>query len=84
NESLLELSRQLAQAKQLAALHYERIVALTEELSWMEPEHLLSYWQNNISYHLDQRNISGLKLFYQKCFEMGLVDSVPTLNFISP
>ncbi len=84
NESLLELSRQLTQAKHLAALHYERIVALTEELSWMEPEHLLSYWQNNISYHLDQRNISGLKLFYQKCFEMGLVDSVPTLNFISP
>lgn len=84
NENLLELSRQLTQAKQLAELHYERIVALTGELSWMEPEHLLSYWRNNISYHLGPRYISGLKLFYQKCFEMGLVKSIPTLNFTSP
>lgn len=84
NEILLELSRQLIQAKQLASLHYERIVTLAGELSWMEPEHLLSYWRNNISYHLDPRYISGLKLFYQKCFEMGLVKAVPTLNFTSP
>jgi len=84
NENLLELSRQLIQSKQLASLHYERIVALAGELSWMEPEHLLSYWRNNISYHLDPRYISGLKLFYEKCFEMGLVKAVPTLNFTSP
>lgn len=81
---LLELSRRLIQAKMLTPLHYERIVRHASELSWMNPELLLSYWRNNISYQLEERHISGLMAFYEKCYEMKLVKSVPTLSFTSP
>ncbi len=81
---LLELSRRLIQAKMLTPLHYERIVRHASELNWMSPEFLLSYWRNNISYHLEKSHISGLLTFYQKCYEMKLVKSVPILNFTSP
>ncbi len=80
---LLELSSRLIQAKILTPFHFERIVKQASDISWMNPEHLLSYWRNNISYDLEERHVSGLMTFYEKCFEMKLVKSVPALNFIS-
>lgn len=78
---LLELSHRLIQAKMLAPIHFERIVKQASDLSWMKPEYLLSYWRNNISYQLEERHITGLLAFYEKCYEMKLVKSVPSLNF---
>jgi chorismate dehydratase len=80
---LLELSRRLIQAKMLTPLHFERIVQQSSDLSWMKPESLLSYWRSNISYQLEERHVSGLMSFYEKCYEMKLVKSVPVLNFTS-
>ncbi len=84
NPCLQELSRHLIQAKMLGPLHFERIAQTASELSWISSEQLLSYWRNNISYHLEESYISGLTVFYEKCFEMKLVTAVPPLNFTSP
>ncbi len=80
---LIELSRRLIQAKLLAPLHHERILNHASEASWMPGERLLEYWRDNISYDLDEKNIFGLMTFFQKCYELGLIRSLPVLNFIA-
>lgn len=82
NPQLIELSRQLIQAKALAPLHHERIIRYAREASWMPQNRLLEYWRDNISYHLEEREILGLMTFFDKCYELGLIKSVPALNFI--
>lgn len=80
---LIKLSRRLIQAKVLAPLHHGRILNYASEASWMSGERLLEYWRDNISYDLDEQNISGLMTFFKKCYELGLIKSVPVLNFIT-
>jgi chorismate dehydratase len=79
--NLLELSRRLILAKGLAPLHHARIVRHARETSWMSCERLLEYWRENISYDLEEQNITGLMTFFGKCYELGLITSVPALNF---
>ncbi|MDD2851487.1 MAG: menaquinone biosynthesis protein [Desulfuromonadaceae bacterium] len=78
---LKELSRRLVQAKILVPQHLEQIVLCTKEVHWMGIDRLLSYWRDNISYHLDKQAQVGLMFYYEKCFECGLINSVPPLRF---
>ncbi len=78
---LLRLASTLVRARKLLPDHYEEIAGLSPEVDWMGPDRLLSYWRDNIRYDLDQSKISGLKLFYEKCFESGLIAAVPVLSF---
>jgi len=82
DSALHKLSRQLVEAKDLVNGQLEQIAARAEEADWMGKERLLSYWRDNISYQLDDQAITGLMLYYTKCFQCGLIDVVPKLNFI--
>ena len=44
-------------------------------------EQLLAYWQQAISYRLDEKALAGLELFYRCAFELGLIEQVPQLRF---
>lgn len=81
NPQLIELSRRLIRAKELAPLHHDRIVQYAREAKWMPVERLLEYWRENISYQLEEPNLSGLTTFFEKCYTLGLIESVPELDF---
>jgi chorismate dehydratase len=78
---LKTLALQLIQAKELVPSYYQEIAEVVHEGVWMGRERLKNYWQNNISYQLDERNIAGLSLFYNKCHQIGLITNVPELQF---
>lgn len=80
---LKELARQLLQAKERVPGNLEHIALCAKEASWMGPDRLLTYWRDNISYQLDEREQAGLLLYYAKCFEIGLIAAVPKLHFVS-
>jgi len=47
----------------------------------ISPSQLLSYWQQAISYDLNQQALAGLNLFYNLAYEINLTDRIPKLNF---
>jgi chorismate dehydratase len=80
--SLKELANKLIQARLLLPMHYSVIAGEAIETSWMGYDRLIKYWRDNILYDLDRRKITGLMTFFQKCSELGLINSVPDLCFI--
>ena len=60
-----------------AAAQAAEVVNETE----ISPAQLLSYWQQAISYDLNQQALAGLNLFYNLAYEMNLTDRIPKLNF---
>ena len=56
-------------------------LAETENRAEITPAQLTSYWQQAISYRLDQPALAGLDLFYQLAWKMGLIKQVPKLEF---
>jgi len=80
--SLKELANKLIQARLLLPMHYSEIAGQAIETSWMGYDRLITYWRDNILYDLDRRKIKGLMTFFQKCSELGLINSVPDLSFI--
>lgn len=78
---LAELSRRLIQAKEMAPLHHERLIRYAREAAWMPRMNLLEYWRSNISYELEEDGIKGLTSFFGQCYELGLISSLPALNF---
>jgi len=81
---LKAVARQLIQAKEQVPSYVTEIVEKVGEADWMGRERVLAYWRNNISYQLDERNIAGLKLFYEKCCQIGLITNLPELAFTEP
>jgi chorismate dehydratase len=79
---LKKLAIRLVSAKAVVPGFLEQIVAMAEESDWMGHARLLEYWRTNISYHLDEQAQDGLLLYYTKCFELGLIPSVPVLDFV--
>lgn len=77
------LAGQLILAKELVPVHLEQIAGCAGEISWLGRDRLLNYWRDNISYHLGEREKTGLMMYYAKCFEFGLIAAVPELHFIS-
>ena len=81
-DELKRLSRQLQRAKTYAKNHLGQIVEKTIEREWMEPEHLLEYWRNNISYDLTELHLAGLKRYFQLAEKVGLIATVPEFVFL--
>lgn len=81
---LRDLARQLITAKELAPGQLEQIAMRTKEAGWLGYDRLLAYWRNNISYQLGEREQAGLMLYYTKCYEIGLIEDVPVLQFVTP
>lgn len=79
---LKTLARQLIQAKETVPSRLELLVLSARESVWMGRDRLLSYWRDNISYHLDERAQTGLMLYFTACYEIGLISAVPTLKFV--
>jgi len=79
---LKKLGAQLIEAKKCVPEQLERIATSAKETVWMGRDRLLAYWRENISYQLDERAKAGLMLYYGKCFECGLIETVPTLRFV--
>jgi chorismate dehydratase len=81
---LTTLARQLIQAKERVPEQLEQIAAGAKEAVWLGRDRLLEYWRDNISYQFDERAQAGLMLYFVKCFEAGLIASVPVLRFANP
>lgn len=81
NPQLIELSHRLIRSKELAPLHHDRIIQYAREAKWMPVERLLEYWRKNISYELEEPDISGLTTYFEMCHDLGLIQAVPALNF---
>ncbi len=77
------LNQILEQAKRLAATEYESSAELSPEVAWMGREALIDYWRSNISYELDQEQVCGLQLYYEKLFQAGLIPAIPELVFLT-
>ncbi|MFZ4859561.1 MAG: menaquinone biosynthetic enzyme MqnA/MqnD family protein [Desulfuromonadaceae bacterium] len=80
---LKKLSHVLLEAKECVSGQLEQIATVAKETSWMGRTQLLAYWRDNISYHLDEQAKVGLMLYYTKCFECGLIDTIPSLRFVA-
>lgn len=78
------LSKQLIHAKELVPEYLHQIASNIAVTGLMGRDRLLAYWQDNISYQLDERALEGLMLYYSYCFEIGLIDAVPSLHFVLP
>ncbi len=48
----------------------------------MPAEELESYLRNNIDFSLDEENLSGLELYFQKCTELGLIPRAKAVEFV--
>jgi chorismate dehydratase len=83
SDDIKKIARQLVQAKERVPHYLEQIASRSPEASWMGRDRLLSYWRDNISYHLDERAQVGLLLYYEKCQECNLIDTVPDLHFVN-
>ena len=81
-DRLNTLSRQLVEAKERVPGQLEQIATGAKEVDWMGKDQLMAYWQDNISYQLDEQAKVGLMLYYTKCFECGLIGAIPTLHFV--
>lgn len=79
---LKNLARLLIDAKNLVPAFLDKIEMPATTVAWMGRDRLLSYWRDNISYQLDDRAQAGLMLYFSKCYEGGLIPSVPDLNFV--
>lgn len=82
SQEMKELAKKIAHARSLLDVNLSEIAEKAPEAVWMGQERLLKYWQDNIQYDLDDRKISGLMTFFQKCCELKLITSVPDLHFI--
>ena len=81
---LRRLAGRLIQAKELVPGCLEQLALSSKEAGWMGKDRLLSYWRDNISYDLDDRAQAGLVLYFTKCFEFGLIEAVPVIDFAAP
>ncbi|NPA24667.1 MAG: menaquinone biosynthesis protein [Deltaproteobacteria bacterium] len=88
----------LAQKQEALATLHGQLSAIIAELPrdlenlsrTLAPETMFSarqlrlYWQEAISYRLDDKALAGLQLFYENAYELGLIDRIPELLFFPP
>jgi chorismate dehydratase len=71
----------LMDSKEYARNNLHSIAERSSDAAWMGCERLVAYWQENISYELNDKHLDGLRLFYRYCVELGLLPSEPELEF---
>lgn len=77
---IMNLATRLIKAKESVPEKLDQIAAGAKEAGWLGRDRLLAYWRDNISYQFDERAQAGLMLYFIKCFEVGLISSVPVLR----
>ncbi|WP_237754194.1 MqnA/MqnD/SBP family protein [Geobacter sp. OR-1] len=78
-EQVIDLARALQQAK-VASRDRLSLYVTGSRLEWYGVDNLLSYWQT-ISYDLGEREIAGVRSFYQYASELGIIGQSPELSF---
>jgi len=80
-----ELSRRLVKdllaARDKSLLSYPEIAARSRDASWMGEDGLVAYWRA-ISYELTDRQVEGMKLFFEMAREVGELGATPALRFV--
>ncbi len=81
-QQINELTSQLYLIKTLLPEHLDNILtAASHKYPDISAEEILQYWQEAISYELDNQEKQGLILFYTLAHQLGLLKKVPALNF---
>jgi len=80
-EALGCLGRQLLQSRQSVLQQPDLFAEAAAQKAAMTAEQIVRYW-NTISYILDDEHIKGLELFFQRCYNHGLLAEDPPLNFL--
>lgn len=82
-EEVAALLRQLGQSRSRAFSALDAVAATTPERLWMEPADLVDYWRC-MSYELDERHLTGLRLYFALAVKHGLLPAQPEIRFFSP
>lgn len=80
---LLDFSRDLAEAKRIAAGRIGEYAADLVGYEWFGIQELLSYWRENISYDFGVEEQKGVSTFYRYAHEIGIINDLPEL-FLLP
>jgi len=80
-----ELTSQLYLIKTVLPEHLDNILTTaSRKYPDIPAEEILRYWQEAISYELDNQEKQGLILFYTLAHQFDLLKKVPSLNFFRP
>ena len=74
-------SRLLGEAKQTGLAKADKIAEAESKRLSINKESCLEYLTRRISYDLGEREIDGLRFFYQAAAKHNLIDSVPEIKF---
>lgn len=80
-QALHLLGEQLEQARQRIVPDAVLLASKARETAWIGQSALVDYWQKAIKYQLDDKYLTGLRLFYQLAAELGFVEQVPEPRF---
>lgn len=81
-DELREFSRDLAEAKRIAAERIAEYASNADGYDWFGKPELLSYWQENISYDFGEAEQKGVLTFYRYASELDIITSIPDLVFL--
>jgi chorismate dehydratase len=70
-------------SKQFGLAHIEDIAEAASVKLDLPPKSLEIYLRDNIDFSLDELNLEGLNLYYQKCAAAGLIPRARPLEFVS-
>jgi chorismate dehydratase len=63
--------------------HLDEMVTEEAERTGLPRPIVHTYLRENIEFHLGERNLAGLRLFYSLAHELGLIENLKPLEFVS-
>ncbi len=79
--ALEALSEQLLRSRCQVMSQPERFARTAAGATGLTPEQIITYW-SSISYQLDDDHLKGLNLFFNRCYNCGLLEDQPPLDFL--
>lgn len=77
-----EVAADFAASKQYGMARIAEIAEGAEAKLKMPADALESYLRENIDFSLDEQNLQGLELYFQKCAELGLIPRAKAVEFV--
>lgn len=71
------------ESAQYALAHLDEIIPVEQMRTGLPPELIRSYLTENIDFSLGERNLAGLRRFYELARELGLTDQAKELDFVA-
>lgn len=78
----LEVVADFLASKEYGLAHLPEIAEGAEEKLKMPAAVLESYLRDNIDFSLDEENLAGLRLYFEKCAEAGLIARAKAVEFV--